>query len=284
MTSTQRSFLSRHMPVVPRVLPRALPLVAAACMAVLCASPVRAQSQEPSPAPAPGFWQDVRMSVAAKLWVNEWASWVGQDRDDGAGHTLTDFTTISGHRTAVIPAVSARWHDWLVSGSAFAASRYALSGSGVTVHTARHESDVSIGHYVLPTVAVSAGWKTVRQVFGDQYHFAGPALGISGSAPLPGSPFAVYGSFAQGVFRATFGLPDASGRTVFRARYNLSEFGFAYAQGRSSLVPADLTWTVGYRQQSIVTLGYRGRAASGTFEDKVRDTTQGLTLGMVLSY
>jgi hypothetical protein len=125
----------------------------------------------------------------------------------------------------------------------------------------------------------------VHQAFNQQYHFAGPTLGISGSAPLSGTNVSVYGTFAQGVMKATFGAPDAVGRTVFRAGYNLSEFGFAYSFGRMSLMPAYLTGTVGYRQQSIITRGYRGYSPTrGTFEDKVRDATQGLTAGVVMSY
>ncbi len=243
-------------------------------------APAAAAAPEPT-----GFWQEVRVSVAAKIWANEWTSWVDQQYVDGNNKDFTNFVPISGHRTAIIPAISARWRDWLVSASSFTAARYSLSGSDLTARSARHESDVSAGYYLLPTVAVSAGIKTVHQAFNQQYHFAGPTLGISGSAPLPGTNVSVYGTFAQGVMKATFGGADAVGRTVFRAGYNLSEFGFAYSFGRMSLMPAYLTGTVGYRQQSIITRGYRGYSPTrGTFEDKVRDATQGLTAGVVMSY
>jgi hypothetical protein len=272
---------------------------AVSALCALCTLPRVAQAQttagpvataaEAAPAvaapEAPGFWQEVRVSVAAKLWVNEWTSWVDQQYVDENNQKFTDFVAISGHRTAIIPAISARWRNWLVAASSFTAARYSLSGSDLTARSARHESDVSLGYYVLPTVALSAGYKTVHQAFNQQYHFAGPTLGISGSAPLPDTKLSVYGSFAQGVVKATFGGADAAGHTVFRAVYNLNEFGFAYSFGRMSLMPAYLTGTVGYRQQSIITRGYRGYSTTrGTFEDKLRDATQGLTMGVVMSY
>jgi hypothetical protein len=134
-------------------------------------------------------------------------------------------------------------------------------------------------------VALSVGYKTVNQDFNRQYHFAGPTLGISGSAPLTGTNLSVYGSFAVGQLKATFGSVDAVGRSVFRANYNLSEFGFAYSFGRMSLMPAYLTGTLGYREQSIITRGYRGYSTTrGTFEDRVRDATQGVAAGIVVSY
>lgn len=262
-------------------------LLSASCLAAPVAHAQAAATPAATPA-APestGFWQDVRISVAAKLWFNEWTSWVGQDYADENDRTFTDFVSISGRRAAVIPAISARWHDWLLSASSFAAARYSLSGSDLTARSSRHETDVSVGHYVLPTVALSVGYKTVHQAFNQQYHFAGPTVGISGSAPLAGTQLSVYGSFAVGQLKATFGGADAVGRTVFRANYNLSEFGFAYSFGRMSLMPAYLTGTLGYREQSIITRGYRGHSTTrGTFEDRVRDATQGVAAGIVVSY
>jgi len=263
----------------------ALCLAMSAAHAQLVAAPAAPAAEPPAAPASTGFWQDVRVSVATKLWFNEWTSWVGQDYADENNRNFTDFVSISGRRAAVIPAISARWQDWLVSASSFAAARYSLSGSDLTARSARHETDVSIGHYVLPTVALSAGYKTVNQAFNRQYHFAGPTLGISGSAPLTGTNLSVYGSFAVGQLKATFGGADAVGRTVFRANYNLSEFGFAYSFGRMSLMPAYLTGTLGYREQSIITRGYRGYSATrGTYEDRVRDATQGVAAGIVVSY
>jgi hypothetical protein len=266
-------------------LPCTRSLALATLLSTLCLAGPMAHAQSASASEPGGFWQDVRVSVAAKLWFNEWTSWVGQDYADENDRNFTDFVPISGRRAAVIPAISARWHDWLLSASSFAAARYSLSGSDLTARSARHETDVSIGHYVLPTVALSAGYKTVNQAFNRQYHFAGPTLGISGSAPLSGTNLSVYGSFAVGQLKATFGSADAVGRTVFRANYNLSEFGFAYSFGRMALMPAYLTGTLGYREQSIITRGYRGYSTTrGTFEDRVRDATQGVAAGIVVSY
>ena len=215
---------------------------------------------------------DFSATVGLKAWVNNWSTWNGfsgydQDLND-VNHV---YNVESSDTTAWIPSVSVRYKDFMVGGSYFVKRGYDI-GEGFR-DVKREEFDIIGGYYVLPTLAIIAGYKEVDQWFANgKYKYSGPIIGFSASAPLT-SGFSLYGT-------AAFGPMDAkrpSGATT-DADYRLGEVGLAYAFNVGGGVKS-LIGTIGYRSQVIVT------EMSGVLSgEKGRDTTEGMTLGIVAAF
>lgn len=242
------------------------------------------------------------ITVGMKMWQNKWSTWDAFPPyyDAAAKGYLPGQTEnySSSDRSAFIPAISIRYKDILVSGSYFAKTKYDWVGAGGVKFSAdRKESDVLVGYYVLPTLALTLGYKNVKQTFlagNDVFDYSGPVLGVVASAPLT-SGFSLYGNFGYGFMDAK--LPartaDQSGRSKFNADYLLSEIGVAYSFDTTSMPQAKaVTATLGYRSQVLATKGYHvgvstANAAAtiwNTRSTDLRDTTEGLSLGLSVSF
>lgn len=232
---------------------------------------------------------DSTITVGVRAWANQWTTWdvfppisTSQGTYPASSENFT-----SGSRVALTPTLSIRINDFLVSGSVFSRKHYSFQGdSGLSA--TRKESDLLIGYYVLPTFAVTLGQKYVEQDFSGRYKYSGPIVGATGSAPLTGG-FSMYGTLAIGRLSARIPVAqvDAQARTKFNADYLLSEVGIAYPL--IGLIPGSkaTTLTMGYRNQVLATKGYSlssGVVGQPNRSTELRDTTEGLTIGISVSF
>jgi hypothetical protein len=114
---------------------------------------------------------------------------------------------------------------------------------------------------------------------------------VSGNASIaPG--WSLYGTAGLGSMRAT--LPefqkDSAGNTRFRASYRLTEFGIAHGRPGGGGFIRSMSFTVGYRSQTVITRGYGlavtdpGGGFVGNTSSKLVDTTQGLALSVGVAF
>lgn len=240
-------------------------------------------------------WADeaVRFTAGMRVWSNAWTSWdvypplqtpVGSL--PGAAENFT-----AGSRITAIPTLSLRSGEWLLSASQFNSTRYSFEGNAGAFSARRDEVDALVGYYLLPTLAATLGYKQVKQDFGAnaKFRYSGPTLGAAASAPLTAG-FTLYASFGVGRMSTRLPVRDAAGRSTFDANYLLGELGLAYSLNPGPLGPTvkAATLTAGYRSQVLSTTGF-GIALdpsnpSISRSTKLRDTTEGLTLGLSLTF
>lgn len=220
---------------------------------------------------------DFSATIGLKAWVNNWNSW-NQTRSGELANFLDPIVQNieSSNTDGWIPSFSMRYQNFLVGGSYFAKRGYDFGSHGF-VDVKREEFDLSAGYYVLPTLAIIAGYKEVDQWFGDKFKYSGPIIGFSASAPLTGG-FSLYGTAAFGPMDAE--LPTASGIKKVDASYRLGEVGVAYVfDTGGSAGMKSVIGTLGYRSQAIVT------KFDGTWSgQKGRDTTEGITIGIAAAF
>ena len=220
---------------------------------------------------------DFSATIGLKAWVNNWNSW-NQTRSGELANFLDPIVqNIESNNTdGWIPSFSMRYKNFLVGGSYFAKRGYDFGSHGF-VDVKREEFDLSAGYYVLPTLAIIAGYKEVDQWFGEKFRYSGPIIGFSASAPLTGG-FSLYGTAAVGPMDAR--LPTASGIKKVDASYRLGEAGVAYVfDTGGSAGMKSVIGTLGYRSQAIVT------KFDGTWSgQKGRDTTEGITVGIAAAF
>lgn len=237
---------------------------------------------------------DVTFTAGVKIWNNKWTSWdVFSPRQIGTVNgtpiiipgASENYT--SGDNAAWIPSLSLRYRDFLFAGSYFANHSYSIPGNPGSFNADRKEMDALVGYYVLPTVAVIGGYKEVKQTFGGNYNYkySGPIFGVNASAPLTGG-FSLYGTAALGRLDADLPADMVARNTTtasnYNADYKLGEVGIAYAFDVRASMPGvkSLVATLGYRNQIIATnaqIRYTPTTSRGT---ELRDTTEGLTLGL----
>lgn len=227
--------------------------------------------------------EGVSFSVGLRAWGNQWSTW---DVYPGASENFT-----SGTRVAVLPTVGVRFGSFLASASHFARKSYDFQGNTGNFSAKRQETDILGGYYVLPTLALTLGHKTVKQDFGGtaQFKYSGPIFGMVASAPLT-SGFSLYGTIGLGRMKASLPLQDAGGSSRLDADYFLGEVGVAYSLNPGSLVPGAkaMALTAGYRNQVLATKGFKvplSTTNSSLYRSTdLRDTTEGFTLGFTLSF
>ncbi len=199
----------------------------------------------------------------------------------------------SGNQSAIIPSLAIRYQDFLFTGSYFTKQNYGFTGSNGTPSTAkREETDMHFGYYVLPTLAVTLGYKEVKQDFtGKNYKYSGPIIGAAASAPLT-KGYSLYGNFGYGALKAKFpvGFTDNTGHNGLDADYYLGEIGIAYSFDIKATIPSAkaLTATLGYRNQTLATknfaVGITGSNPALSRSTQLRDNTEGLALGLSVTF
>ena len=235
------------------------PFLIAAALAFLCPLAGNAQAQ------SDGWMGDVHGTVGLRLWRTEWTSWFTDDRYLKADTEL-----------AVIPLVSLRYKEFLVSGSYMTSTDFKFS-SDYTPE--RREYDINFGYFILPSLAATVGYKNVSYDSPDGYDWEakGWTIGLSGSAPV--APWmSLYGNLAYGRPKVS----DNSG--VFnssRGRYLLTEFGLAFPLGQVEPSLRGFLVTAGYRYQRIGADPAPGLAGVGSRE--LFEYTQGPVLGFSYS-
>jgi hypothetical protein len=152
----------RRFPVSPR---RALQMYS---MMLLCSGSTATAWADDQPS--------AQFTLCAKMRDTQWTSWdIVPSRSgvtNGVPVTVVEPASTNNH-FAVIPQASVRYGNFLGSVSYFANTTYNLtgaydpeSGSALPISALRRELDGNIGYYVLPSVAVTIGYKRIEQTFG----------------------------------------------------------------------------------------------------------------------
>ncbi len=233
---------------------------------------------------------DLTVTAGVKMWNNKWTSWdaipslrTGAGIIPGYSENYT-----SSDNAAWIPSLSMRYRDFMAAGSYFVNHSYGMPGASGNFNADRKEMDAVVGYYVLPTVALIGGYKEVKQSFkgaagNSDFTYSGPIFGVNASAPLTGG-FSLYGTAALGRLDAK--LPGSIVGTLtsnnYNADYKLAEVGIAYAFDVRASMPGvkSLVATFGYRSQVIATKADLRDTPTTTRSTELRDTTEGLTLGL----
>ncbi len=209
------------------------PLVIVAALAAL--SPLASNAQAQS---TDSTWMDMgdlHGTIGVRLWRTEWTSWFSDDR-----YIKADA------ETAVIPVVSLRYKQFLLSGSYMTKTDFTFDPTYIPE---RKEYDVNFGYFILPSLAATVGYKHMEYLPGDGYNWTtkGWTVGLSGSAPL--APWmSLYGNVAYGRPKINDNGFAFSGQ---KAKYLLTEFGLAFPLGQVSPSMNGFLATLGYRYQRV---------------------------------
>jgi len=208
--------------------------------------------------------QDADLSVSAGLraWNTDWTTFTYAP--SGTGRVLKQVTASA--KTALMPSVSVRYGAFRGTISAFNSTRFAFDDGS---SDKRSEFDANVGYSVLPGLTVTLGYKRVSQTGSEGvYRTSGPVLGVSASAPI-GEGLALYGSVGLGRLKT-----PAANNISFKTEYGLTEVGLTYA-----LTTDQPRWTLtgGYRMQVM-------RSKDALNDQDGRDNTQGLTLGVLVTF
>jgi hypothetical protein len=208
---------------------------------------------------------NVSVSVGARAWYTDWTTF-SYYAPAGTNLALTEIS--ANEELPIMPVVSVRYGNFVGSASAFPSTGYSFDDGD---HGTREEFDINVGYFVMPSVALTLGYKKVEQRGNaGRYRPAGPVAGVNANAPLGGA-WSLYGSVGVGR------LKTPSGAAIdFDADYRLAEMGLAYTLNGSRL-PRRWTLTGGYRIQILTS-----KDAFGTQDG--RDTTQGFTLGAMATF
>jgi len=247
--------------------------------------------------------KDLTFTVGLKAWGNTWETGQVNTGFVGGGSNSNSFT--SGTKWSTIPSVAVKYKDFFISGSQFTNTSYSFppqtslgfapAAAAATPNTQttvadRKEMDFNIGWYFVPQVAVTLGYKEVKQKYTSRFSPAAFTAfnstgtttnkaftaGIQGSAPIGNSGFFLYGNGASSLgngMKATFSGFGCTAGTCpdNKGWYASSELGFGYA------LPVGVTLTLGYKYQVI------DLAATNT-NQRARDITTGFIGGVAYTF
>lgn len=229
--------------------------------------------------------EDLRVNVGVTGWANSWNSWFINHAyaagPSGAGAIQLSDTVNSSVRVTATPQIGLYYGNLYISGTWLAKQTYSLTGPLESLSASRSELDAKIGYYFFSNLALTVGYKELRQDYGSgTYRWRGPTLALLGSAPLGDTGLALYGVYGYGPLRLKLpaGQTDFAGQTSFNANYSLAEIGISY--GRGVRFVKSLRLTLGYRFQLLTTRDYRLESLTGSVPSDEHDITQGLTLGL----
>lgn len=245
---------------------------------------------------------DLRISVGTKLWINKWEKFFPDNFNTTVNSVLSDT------ELTPIPTASIKYKDFFISGSYFAETEYAwnystilqssfgpLSGSKAQVHSdgSRREFDVAAGYFVHPNLALTAGYKDIRQKFTNislsvntttslplndaVVEYSGPFVGLIGLVPI-GKGFGLYGNFAYGWLNFDgHGYAGVDNRDTI---YILADGGISYTYNLKEIAsfPLSVSAFAGYRYQSLEVDDV------GASHSKVSDYTKGFVTGINMSF
>jgi hypothetical protein len=237
------------------VVMHACPTRLIALALALAAGSVSAQS-------SPGL----SLGAGLRLWQMDWTTF--SYAPSGGSRVLTQ--ELARSELVSIPILNARYGDWVASVSAYGKTDFVFESGE---RGSREEIDINVGWYVMPTLALTLGYKRVVQSGREgSYEPRGLVFGLSAAAPLGGG-FSFYGNFGTGSFRTPSGNP-----IKFDAIYRLTELGLVYAWGPVPWLQS-LSFTAGWRMQTL-----RSKDALPERNQDGRDITEGLTLGVLARF
>ena len=248
-------------------------------------------AEDTAPGGAYAQKSDVKVSIGLKAWNNTWES--GTPLHDGGMGSFT-----AGEQLSLVPSIGIRWKDFLVSASYFNKTSYSFTdyrdkvtfdngtfSEIISTKADRDEYDINIGYFVLPGVAVSLGYKEVKQKYhiiftGDAGPFdvgtqtttlSTPTLGIQASSKIGDTPFFMYGSGAMSIgdsLKAEF----ENGSSV-TGWYSAAELGLGYA------FPSGIVFTLGVKSQFMDV-----KMDTSGLTQRARDITSGLIAGIAYTF
>jgi hypothetical protein len=238
--------------------------------------------------------KDVYLSLGYKVWYNTWQTAYNSWPAGGGGANIMSLTSESV--AAPIISASLKISKFLIAGSYMTTPDYKFPdyedvlATGPTFSTpfnvyrttaSRKESDVNLGYYISPAIALTIGYKQVKQTYNDldpttnAFNFSswtkytGPIVGITGGGSIGGG-FAFYGNLSYGILKGEFeGDPEK-----FDATYSSTELGIAYRP------VSFLAILVGYKYQTI-----DSKLNDPAFDKQVAlDVTKGFIFGANLIF
>jgi hypothetical protein len=235
---------------------------------------------------------DIYFTLGYKTWFNTWQTPFNSFPAEGGANIMS---LTSESVAAPIFSASLKISDFLIAGSYMKTPDYDFPDSEDVLNTSttgtgafyvfgtsasRKESDINLGYYVAPAMAITIGMKNVKQTYNDLYadrsifstswtKYSGPIVGITGGGAL-GAGFAFYGNLSYGFLKGEFeGDPEK-----FDATYSSTELGIAYRP------VSFLSFLVGYKYQTIDT-----KITDPAFNGQVAlDVTKGFILGANLTF
>ena len=251
-----------------------------------------------------GLPDDLHLSIGFKTWFNDWMAG-GEVFRNGSPKKLDTFGE------AFIPTLGLRYKDFFISASGMFGKNYhrgelpgsaGIFGQVYRMTLERQEVDVNLGYYVLPWLAISAGYKGVFPTFDchnpgppfvcdfrAEYAMQGPTVGVSFNVPIPQwnvfpAGFSVYGNVAGGYLdvqgNEVRGVNEEI-RNYNHAWYSNIETGIAY-----KLPALPIALTAGYRYQAIVK-EFTSRAKTvglGRTPTTENDITKGGVIGITFVF
>lgn len=245
--------------------------------------------------------QEVNFIVSQRIWNATWDQAlidlvpIGVSSDGLRPQLRASLQKNVSTRNVPITAVGVRYGRFTASVSRFSNQHFEGNGIYAEPSVRRDETDVSVGYQVMPGLSMAISRKTgyvsssqtrsMTEIAGGDTPNKGRALllGMSASMPL-NDQVALYGTLAYGPGK----FIDPTGLySDTKARYTVSEFGFAYRVGLSNptLGLDAVSVQAGYRSQAV---GYTaldaGDFASLPAEVSVsRSKARSVTDGFVLS-
>ena len=227
-------------------------------------------------------------SVGIKLWHNNWNLVLSTDSQAVSYNSNTELL--------MIPILSARYNNWMMSGSFFSKNNYSFGSSmiafkdgntlsDISLTAERSEFDINVGYYVLPSLVATLGYKQIDRVFsilednqiGDDQKIktSGFTFGVAAFAPLS-KQVGLYGNFAYGYLKT-----KSEGVNTYNSDYYLGEVGFSYSKNFEGILFVLESGSVymGYRFQNLVD-HYDFYPGTST----LADYTQGFVIGVNLSF
>lgn len=237
--------------------------------------------------------KDVYFTLGYKVWYNTWQTAFNSITPDGGANIMT---LTSESVAAPIISASLKISNFLIAGSFMDTPDYKFpdyedvlaTGSTATAPFyvfrttgSRKEHDINLGYYISPAIALTIGYKEVKQTYNDidpvtnalfsssWTKYSGPIVGITGGGSIGGG-FAFYGNLSYGILKGEFeGDPQK-----FDATYSSTELGIAYRP------ISFLSILVGYKYQTI-----DSKLKDPAFNNQVAlDVTKGFVLGANLTF
>jgi len=261
-----------------------------------------ATSHAQEAAPAPVF------TIGAKVWNASWLSYLpaayagfGANGQPALGDVVN--ATEGSRSTSVLPLVGVRYGKFIASGSyGRFTSDFNLLNSPVATpsgtlltsrsdHFVRKESDLTLGYFVLPQVALTLGYKHAKERRDSRTGLSpqraplsdtranGVLLGAVASFPIQGAlNFYAQGGYGPARLK-TRSLDNSFAQIDAHGRYLIGEFGLNYPFLIDKAGLRAASAAIGYRSQTVKT------RSSGIIyrEDRdLRDVRDGLVLSLNL--
>lgn len=250
---------------------------------------------------------DTYLTIGAKVWHADWQSYVpstyGGVGPTGArvvGDSVNEVEAKA--KTEAFPFFSVRHKNVFVSFSHahfandfYVATSPVLLPGGQTLitsrneHLQRRESDLNLGYFVTPEVALVLGYKDALESRDTVLGAAASTplartsahvllFGSAGSFPVAGAlRFYTQAAYGPGRLSITFADP-ALGSFSPAGRYLIGEIGLTYPVCRKADGTSNATVSLGYRTQSVRTDGSAGLFQSGA--RTLRDVRDGAILSV----